>query len=237
MKKESMTERISCPHCEQVRDVELIEREERVTIKAREVPFTARLHRCATCGTEFQVPGQLDENLATAREAYARLYESPLPEQLVSLRARYGASQKAFGLILGFGELTMNSYEQGAIPSSANRLLLKLVDNPLAFKAMYDLNAARVGALQRQRIESSAGYKSALSWSGLEALAGRLTPLQRAKIEECADCYGTSVPQQVSSYVTERSFEDYAQLFAGATWSGTSVQRAPLSQDARQEAS
>lgn len=65
-------------------------------------------------------------NLDAAREAYAQTYEAPSPEQLVALRARFGASQKAFGLILGLGELTMNSYEQGAIPAPANRLLLIL---------------------------------------------------------------------------------------------------------------
>jgi hypothetical protein len=42
---------------------------------------------------------------------------------IVALRSRYGASQKAFELILGFGELTMNSFEQDAVPDSANRLL------------------------------------------------------------------------------------------------------------------
>ena len=57
---------------------------------------------------------QLDANLEAAREAYARLYESPTAEDIIKLRSEYGASQKAFGLILGLGELTINSYEHGS---------------------------------------------------------------------------------------------------------------------------
>ncbi len=214
-----MTEKLSCPHCELVRDVESIQRVEHVTIKGRDVEFQAHFYRCTTCGELFETPAQLDANLNAAREAYARLYEAPSPEQLVALRSRYGASQKAFGLILGFGELTMNTYEQGAAPDSANRLLIKLADNPVIFKAMYAVNSARIGALQRRRIEESEGFRSALSWTGLEALADNLTSLQRVKIEKCADCYGQSILQQISIYVSEKSFHDYSQLIAKATWS------------------
>jgi putative zinc finger/helix-turn-helix YgiT family protein len=144
----------------------LIEREESVSIKGREVHFKAHLYQCQTCGEEFEAPGQLDQNLEAAQEAYVRLYESLSPEKLVELRARCGASQKAFGLILGFGELTMNSYEQGAAPSPPNRLLLKLAENPVIFRAMYAVNSTRIGALQRQRIESSSGFRSATVWTG-----------------------------------------------------------------------
>jgi len=87
-----------------------------VTIKGHEVAFAASCYRCTSCGEVFLAPGQLDANLAIAREVYARLYETPEPEALVALRAKYSAGQKAFGMILGFGELTINSYEQGDRP-------------------------------------------------------------------------------------------------------------------------
>ena len=167
-----MSERRQCPQCERVRHVMLIEREETVTIKSREVRFNAQAYRCSHCGEQFEAAGQLGRNLDAAREAYARMYESPTPAQLVALRSRYGASQKAFSLVLGFGELTMNSYEQGAQPDSANRLLLKLAENPAIFKAMYDLNCSRIGRLQRQRIESSGGFRSAQLWGGTRRASG-----------------------------------------------------------------
>ena len=232
-----MTKRLSCPHCEQVRDVELVEHDETVTIKGRDVSFKAQLYRCATCGEEFETPAQLDINLNAAREAYDRLYEAPNAEQLVALRSKYGASQKAFGMILGFGELTINSYEQGASPDSTNRLLLKLAARPFVFKAMYEINSMRIGALQRQRIEASEGFRSAKTWTGMEALADILTPLQRRKIEECADCYGKSILQKVSTYVSEKSFQDYSQLMSEASWSKAGEPAVLSSQELQQDAS
>jgi putative zinc finger/helix-turn-helix YgiT family protein len=216
MKRENMTSKMACPRCEMNRDVEVLERMETVTIRGRDVAFKAQLSRCTVCGEEFEVPGQLDVNLTAARESWSRLYESPAPAALVELRNKYGASQKAFGLVLGLGALTMNTYEQGSVPDSANRLMLKLAENPVFFKAMYAMNSQRIGAIQRRRIEASPGYKSADSWLGLEALAASLTAVQRAKVEACAESGQQSVVQQVVTYVSAGSFEEYSNLLRGA---------------------
>lgn len=213
-----MSNQLPCSRCGATRDSEIIERVEQVTIKGREVSFTAHYSRCLVCGDEFATPGQLDSNLDTAREAYALLYEAPAPEALLSLRTRYNASQKAFGAILGFGELTMNGYESGGTPDSTNRLLLKLAADPLIFKAMYDINSSRIGATQRRRIEESPGYKAASNWSGLEALIRELTDMQRSKVEECAIRAGRTIPEQVAHYVGDASFGDYSRLMHGITW-------------------
>ncbi|MCE5257138.1 MAG: hypothetical protein LLF89_09885, partial [Spirochaetaceae bacterium] len=85
-----MSIQLPCPRCGTIRDVDIVEREEKVTIHGREVPFTGRFSRCMTCGEEFEAPGQLDANLDAAHEAYARLYEAPKPKELVALRTCYG---------------------------------------------------------------------------------------------------------------------------------------------------
>lgn len=222
-----MTKQLPCPRCGTTRDVDIVEREEKVTIHGREVPFTAQFSRCMTCGEEFEAPGQLDANLAAAREAYARLYESPKPEELVALRTRYGASQKAFSIILGFGKLTMNSYESGSSPDSTNRLLLKLAAKPYIFKEMYSINKNRIGALQRQRIEASEAFRSAMEWDGLEALSASLTALQREKIEVCAGQNGLPVSEQIARYVGCESFQDYSRLYAEAQWTSGTTRQIP----------
>ncbi len=213
-----MSDRLPCSRCGVTRDVEIVEREERVTLKGKEVSYVARYSRCLTCGDEFEAPGQLDANLDAAREAYARLYEAPSPEALVALRARYNASQKAFGAILGFGELTMNGYESGGTPDSTNRLLLKLADDPLVFRAMYDINSGKIGATQRRRIEESAGFQAASAWTGLEALVPLFTDIQRTKIEVCAKRNGVAISEQLAAYVGAASFYDYSRLYAEARW-------------------
>ncbi|HUW42092.1 MAG TPA: type II TA system antitoxin MqsA family protein [Rectinemataceae bacterium] len=213
-----MTTRLPCSRCATTRDIEVIEREEKVTIKGKEITFVAHFSRCTACGEEFEGRGQLDANLDAAREAYARLYESPSPEALVALRSRYGASQKAFGAILGFGELTMNSYEKGSSPDPTNRLLLKLAADPCIFKAMYDINKGKIGAIQRRRIEDSEGFQEALCWSGLGALSSHLTQLQQEKVEACAERNDRTIPEQIAVYVGSASFQDYSRLYTEACW-------------------
>jgi len=159
-----MTKKIMCFACETERDHKVLGRKQTVTIKGKEVSFVSYLYQCSVCGEEIETSEQLDANLEAAREIYSRLYESPSPVELIALRSRYGASQKAFGLILGFGELTMNSYEKSAMPNSTNRLLLRLAADPYCFKKMYEINKHRIGETQRKRIESSAGFGDAQHW-------------------------------------------------------------------------
>lgn len=113
----------------------------------------------------------MDENLLTARETYELLEDSVSPAKIIAIRESYNASQKAFGLILGMGELTINSYEHGkSIPMSSNRLLLHLSENPLIFFEMYERNKNKIGAIQRERIESSEAFKNYKKSGGLENL-------------------------------------------------------------------
>lgn len=79
----------------------------------------------------------------------------PAPLDIMKLRRKYGASQKAFGIILGFGELTINSYEQGAAPADANVNLLRLVEDPQTFLRLFEARKDRIGPTQRKRIEAA----------------------------------------------------------------------------------
>lgn len=215
-----MTKKIICPHCEAMRECGIVAKKETVTIKGREVSFDAVLTRCTTCATEFEAAGQLDANLLAAREAYDRLYGTPSPEAITALRSRYNASQKAFGTVLGFGELTVNSYEQGQTPDSTNRLLLKLAENPGIFKAMYDINKDRLGAIQRRRIEESEGYQEALSWQGVDGLRHGLTTMRQEMLNTIVSGSGKSVVEQTTGYVEQGIFKDYSDLVQHTEWSG-----------------
>jgi putative zinc finger/helix-turn-helix YgiT family protein len=214
-----MSEKRICFSCEQERDVALVERKETVTIKGKDVEFVAVAYRCSVCGDEFETPEQLDSNLEAAREAYARLYETLTPESLVALRASYNASQKAFGLLLGFGELTMNSYEKGSAPTSTNRLLLNLASDPYCFRKMYELNKTRIGETQRKRIEASSGFLSAQHWERMDAVYHNLTADERGSVERRSRDSGLPVSRIVATCVTETLTQDYARLLYGARWS------------------
>jgi putative zinc finger/helix-turn-helix YgiT family protein len=197
-----------------------MEREETARVKGREVTFTSHFYRCTTCGEELQTAEQLDESLDAAREAYARQYETPSPERLAELRARYGASQKAFGLLLGFGEPTMNNYEKGSIPNPPNRLLLKLAENPVIFRAVYEENKNRIGATQRRRIEESEGYRAGETWGGMGSLYLQLSSEDRDKLQTSAARHGVTIAKQIATVVSYTPSAEVARLYEDARWSG-----------------
>lgn len=231
MKRGIMPNKLPCSRCGVSQDIKIVERVEQATIKGKVISYNAMYSQCCTCGDEFLTSDQLDANLHAAHEAYALLYEAPSPEALVTLRECYNASQKAFSIILGFGELTMNSYENGGTPDSTNRLLLKLSADPYVFRAMYEINSSRIGAIQRRRIEESAGFKAASSWEGLPALSLELTELQRDKIKDCANHAGRTISEQVAFYVGDASFRDYSTLMEGIKWSNENLQSSDIKCD------
>jgi putative zinc finger/helix-turn-helix YgiT family protein len=213
-----MTEIRLCPQCETLEQCEIVNKTETVTIKGMDVSFDAVLTRCTVCGCEFEDAGQLDANLTSAREAWESLYACPTPAQICNLRKHYDASQKAFGFILGFGELTINSYEKGSVPDSTNRLLLKLAGNPAIFKAMYEINKDKLGAVQRRRIEASAGYREALAWQGAEGLWSELAVKQQEMLSHIVNGTGKNVVGQANGYIELGILRDYSAMVQKNGW-------------------
>jgi putative zinc finger/helix-turn-helix YgiT family protein len=214
-----MTNEKLCPFCGHMARMEPVSLQQDAEIKGKHVRFTSSALKCSVCGHEMLTPEQMDESLRAGREAYERQYASPSPEALVALRERYGASQKAFSLLLGFGELTINSYEQGSIPDSTNRLLLKLAGNPVCFAEMYRINKDKIGHTQRRRIEASEGFSSACSWSALPGVTEDLSGVEMEKIEVCANTSEVTIVAKVTEYVRQSSFKDYSDLVIGGKWS------------------
>ena len=206
--------KIPCPYCETVHNVKKIKRIENIIFKERLVEYEAIHFECCKCHECFDSAEMMDKNLLSAREAYEAKYESVSPQRIVSIREKYNASQKAFGLILGMGELTINSYESGkSIPDSTNRLLLQLAEQPLIFSEMYSRNKNKIGKLQRERIESSAAYNNCCKWGGLEKLYNSLSESERINIEGKTYIEGDNVSQivvdMVKAEINKPSFDIY----------------------------
>ncbi|MCQ2593299.1 MAG: type II toxin-antitoxin system MqsA family antitoxin [Treponema sp.] len=150
-----MNKNMSCPDCEKVVEVSEIHKETNVVINGKSVSFFAPMCKCTICGAEFQTMEQLEESLKLGKQAAENNENDLTPEKIISIREKYNASQKAFAIILGMGELTINKYEQGEKPSSSNRMLLLLSEDPACFYKMYSINKNKIGAIQKEKIEHS----------------------------------------------------------------------------------
>ena len=192
--------KMPCPYCESIHDVKEIKRTESIRFKEKLVTYEAVHYECSH--ESFDSAEMMDKNILAARESYERVYENVTPEKIISIRENYNASQKAFGLILGMGELTINSYESGkSIPTSTNKLLLQLAEHPLIFFEMYKRNMNKIGKLQREKIETSKAFMDCYRWGGLEKLHKNLSESERQNIENKTYFSGDTVSQIVTDMV------------------------------------
>ena len=133
--------KMSCPYCEAVHDVKEIKRNESIEYKGKTVSYDAIHYECSNCNEVFDTKEQMGANLLAIRAAYDSEYNSITPKKIIQTREKYNASQKAFGLILGMGELTINAYEQNkSTPNSSNKPNILSI-NSVAL-ALYSLNLA-----------------------------------------------------------------------------------------------
>lgn len=149
----------TCPDCEKTVKVTEIEKQVEIVIEGKNISFMSPMYKCTECGCEFQSMKQLEISLNRGNRMADEIRNPLTPQKIVSIREKYNASQKAFAAILGMGELTINKYEQGEKPSSSNKMLLLLSDDPACFYKMYEINKNKIGIIQKEKIEKSKALK------------------------------------------------------------------------------
>lgn len=142
-----------CPHCAALTDVTTQARSEAFLVRGEPIETEHHFSVCNVCGLEFAAAEQAQIGLAAAREIYRNLHRLVMPEEITRIRAKYGAGQRAFGIVLGFGEATINSYEQGELPTDANSNLIRLAEDPTVFARLFAERNSLLGPTQRKRIQ------------------------------------------------------------------------------------
>ncbi|MDR8394071.1 DUF4065 domain-containing protein [Aliifodinibius sp. S!AR15-10] len=104
-------------------------------LEFRKETFTIKYHYyiCEDTGTGFTTD-ELDEiNITQVHNLYRKTHSIPFPEEMRSIREKYGLSARKMSLILEFGENQYNQYENGAMPSLSNARLIQAAKDPEDF--------------------------------------------------------------------------------------------------------
>ena len=148
-----MNRKALCPQCGKVQAVKIVTREETYTYRGESVRVAHELSVCTVCGEELSTAVQAQQSLTDIRESYRKKHDLVTPAEILSIREGYGAGQKPFGIILGLGESTINTYEQGEVPTTANSVLIRAAGDPATFKKMFLKRQHLLGPTQRKKIE------------------------------------------------------------------------------------
>ena len=118
-----------CPNCEQEREVEIIKKEETITVRQEEITVSATYSKCSVCDVEFENTRGPD-TLEEAYREYRRRHNMIQPEELRNWRKSYGLTQKELSALLGWGEVNLSRYENGALQSESHEKTLRLAKEP-----------------------------------------------------------------------------------------------------------
>lgn len=117
------------------------------TLLFRKEEFEVIYHcyKCIDSGKSFTIE-HLDElNLSQLYNLYRVKYKLPFPDEIRSIREKYGISVSGMSEVLGFGVHSYRNYEAGEVPSLSNARLIQLANDPYEFRKLVELSTAFEG--------------------------------------------------------------------------------------------
>lgn len=119
-----------CPNCEKRTELEFIQKTEEISVRGEGIAVPTEYYRCMECGEEFDDPKSNQDPVDMAYKEYRQRHGMMQPEEIRELRRRYGLTQKDLSRLLGWGEVTLSRYENGALQDDTHDTILKLVKDP-----------------------------------------------------------------------------------------------------------
>ena len=122
-----------CYGCNGMTKTKIVEKDQTLNVKGKDITLRVQVRVCSVCGEEI-LDEELDEKtLKMFYKEYRNLENLLLPEEIKSIRQKYNLSQTSFAKLLGFGEKTINRYENGAIQDVCHDNLIRLMDSMDSF--------------------------------------------------------------------------------------------------------
>lgn len=152
---------------------------ERRSIDFRKETFEIVFHyyKCEDSGEQFTTTALDEVNMNQVYNQYRNKFNIPFPDEIISIREKYGVSAARMSEILGFGVNTYRQYEAGEMPSVANAKLIQMVDEPTIFIDMVRLCAtlddkAKAKHAQKAQLLADEKKKNMFDWHYKEYLLG-----------------------------------------------------------------
>jgi len=107
-----------------------------IPVRKEVVEIMFHFYQCVDTGEQFTTDELDEKNLIQAWNAYRAKLALPFPEEIASIRKKYGLSASKMSDILGFGANVYRNYEAGEVPNQSNARLIQMVNDPVKFKEL-----------------------------------------------------------------------------------------------------
>lgn len=141
----------TCPTCESISGVELLNRVEEFTIKGTKLIVKIEIYHCNDCGFEF-TSKELNDPFKLAYTEYRKVKGMVQPYEIIEFRKKFDLTQKEFSEILGIGEISLSRYENGSLQDQAHDNVLKLSMEPNNFLLLLNKNQKGIEEGKKNKI-------------------------------------------------------------------------------------
>jgi len=111
-------------------DVKEILTEQELEIRGDRIPMEVVSFSCRACGAEWEMLDPEHDYLEKAYRIYRARHQLLQPEEIKGLRKRYSLTQGELSRLLGWGQVTLNRYENGALQDQAHDSALRMLEDP-----------------------------------------------------------------------------------------------------------
>jgi putative zinc finger/helix-turn-helix YgiT family protein len=119
-----------CFNCDYEEELQPISESVIITVRGEPIPATKEFSQCPRCGHAFTSSLGHDA-LDEAYREYRRRHHLLQPEKIRDWREQYGLTQQELSNLLGWKEITLSKYENGALQEECHDTLLKFALEPI----------------------------------------------------------------------------------------------------------
>jgi len=144
-----------CPLCETEDRIETVRTKRAFQVRGEPIEVSFEVCKCSKCGEEFINPKLHLDPLAEAYRIYRKKHNMLQPEQIKTLRKRYGIRQAELARVLGWGAVTLSRYENGSLQDNTHDRALKLLKDPRNLLRLIEENPEALSEQRRTSLVDS----------------------------------------------------------------------------------
>ena len=142
-----------CPKCEEYTEATLGVEKEAYPVRGEPIEIEAEVVICQKCGMKIFDEERDSQNLEKAYSQYRERHNLLSPDEIRTIREKYGLSQRALSRLLGWGEITIHRYENGAIQDKAHDNTLRLIEDPQGMLKLFEPSRDKLPSYITARLE------------------------------------------------------------------------------------
>jgi len=142
-----------CPNCEEYTKATLGVEKEVYNVRGEPIEIEAEVAICQKCGSKIFDEERDSRNLEKAYSFYREKRKLLSADEIRSIREKYGLSQRALSRLLGWGEITIHRYENGAVQDNVHNSTLRLIENPQNMQKLFETNRNKLPSYTAARLE------------------------------------------------------------------------------------